>query len=196
MKQQVHNLIILDESGSMHRIKDGIIQGFNGVVQSIKGLREELPRQEHFITFVSFSSENMKSHHYMDPVEQLNQINGDNYQPYGGTPLYDALGYTLIKLKLALQWKENPHVLVTILTDGEENSSKDFTLADIKKLIEELTEAGWTFTYYGTEHDVSKAASSLSITQHRAFDKSNLVDLFKSDWLDRVDCYRDFDENI
>ena len=48
-KHQVHNLIILDESGSMESIKKTIIQGFNEIVQTVKGIEKEFPEQEHFI---------------------------------------------------------------------------------------------------------------------------------------------------
>ncbi len=49
-KHQVHNLIILDESGSMGSIKKTIIQGFNEIVQTVKGVELNFPEQEHFIS--------------------------------------------------------------------------------------------------------------------------------------------------
>ena len=73
-KQQVHNLIILDESGSMQSIKTTIIQGFNELVQSIQGIERQFPEQEHFISFVSFNSSGQKVLHFMDPVSKLKQI--------------------------------------------------------------------------------------------------------------------------
>ena len=42
-KHQVHNLIILDESGSMESIKEPIISGFNELVQTIKGIEKDFP---------------------------------------------------------------------------------------------------------------------------------------------------------
>ena len=49
-KHQVHNLIILDESGSMESIKKTIIEGFNEIVQTVKGIEKDFPEQEHFIS--------------------------------------------------------------------------------------------------------------------------------------------------
>ena len=46
-KHEVHNLIILDESGSMDSIKKNIIQGFNEIVQTVKGIEKEFSEQEH-----------------------------------------------------------------------------------------------------------------------------------------------------
>lgn len=58
------------------------------------------------------------------------------------------------------------------MTDGEENASKDFSANSIKKLVEELKEKRWTFTYIGTDHDVEKIASSLSINNTMMFEKN------------------------
>jgi nucleoside-triphosphatase THEP1 len=44
-KHQVHNLIILDESGSMESIKKTIIEGFNEIVQTVKGVEKEFPEK-------------------------------------------------------------------------------------------------------------------------------------------------------
>ena len=66
----------------------------------------------------------------------------------------------------------NYNVLVTILTDGEENASKEYTGTSIKKLIEELKLNRWTFTYIGADHDVEKFAASISITNTMSFQKN------------------------
>ena len=80
-KHQVHNLIILDESGSMSSIKPLIISGFNELVQSIKGIEEQFPEQEHLITMVSFNDMNNKILHFIDPVSRLDVINDRTYNP-------------------------------------------------------------------------------------------------------------------
>jgi len=54
-------------------------------------------------------------------------------------------------------------VLVTIITDGEENSSKEFTGQMIKKMIDELKALGWVFTFIGANIDVEKVAAQISI---------------------------------
>jgi hypothetical protein len=58
------------------------------------------------------------------------------------------------------------------LTDGEENASIEFSGNDIKKLVEELKQNRWTFTYIGTDHDVEKIAASLSINNTMVFEKN------------------------
>ncbi|MCO5233872.1 MAG: VWA domain-containing protein [Chitinophagales bacterium] len=171
-KHQVHNLIILDESGSMSSIKDTIIQGFNELVQTIKGIEKQFPEQEHFISFVSFNGLGQKLLHFIDPVSKLEQIDDKSYNPDASTPLFDAMGFSINKLKQSLQGQTDFNVLVTILTDGEENASREFSGNDIKKLVEELKQNRWTFTYIGTDHDVEKIAISLSINNTMVFEKN------------------------
>lgn len=179
-KHQVHNLIILDESGSMSSIKTTIIQGFNELVQTIQGIEKQFPEQEHFISFVSFNGLGQKLLHFIDPASKLKQIDDKSYNPDASTPLFDAMGFSINKLKQSLQGQTDYNVLVTILTDGEENASKEFSGNDIKKLVEELKQNRWTITYIGTDHDVEKIALSLSINNTMFFAKSEagIKDMF------------------
>jgi hypothetical protein len=82
------------------------------------------------------------------------------------------MGFSLVKLRQTLEEKTDYNVLVTILTDGEENASKEYTGIAIKKLIEELKLNRWTFTYIGADHDVEKFALTLSITNTMTFEKN------------------------
>lgn len=59
-KHQVHNLIILDESGSMEGIKNSIIMGFNELIESIKGIEIKFPEQEHFISLIHLTVKKLK----------------------------------------------------------------------------------------------------------------------------------------
>ena len=171
-KHQVHNLIILDESGSMQSIKKTIIEGFNEIVQTVKGIEKEFPEQEHFISLVTFNGLGQKLLHFIDPVSRLEQIDDKRYRPDASTPLYDAMGFSFAKLRQVVDNLTEYNVLVTILTDGEENASTEYTGKAIKKLIEELKLNRWTFTYIGTDHDVEKFAASISITNTMVFNKN------------------------
>ncbi|HEY5593280.1 MAG TPA: VWA domain-containing protein [Paludibacter sp.] len=171
-KHQVHNLIILDESGSMETIKKTIIQGFNEIVQTVKGIEKEFPEQEHFISLVTFNGLGHKILHFIDPVSRLESIDEKRYRPDASTPLYDAMGFSFAKLRQVVENLTDYNVLVTILTDGEENASIEYNGIAIKKLIEELKLNRWTFTYIGADHDVEKFAASISITNTIHFQKN------------------------
>ena len=172
-KHQVHNLIILDESGSMGSIKELIISGFNELVQTIKGIEKDFPEQEHFISFVTFNGMGQKTLHFMEPAAKLKMIDSSKYRPNYSTPLYDAMGVSMTKLNQALEKQTDYNVLVTVLTDGEENASKEYNGAAIKKMVEELKQTGWTFTYIGTDHDVESFAVNISINNVMKFTKDS-----------------------
>ena len=116
-KHQVHNLIILDESGSMCDIKSTIISGFNELVQSVKGIEKQFPNQEHLITLVSFNNLENKLLHFIDPIKKLDSINESTYNPASMTPLFDAMGYSISKLKQYLEAVSYTHL--TLPTNRE-----------------------------------------------------------------------------
>jgi Mg-chelatase subunit ChlD len=146
----------------------------------VKGIEVNFPVQEHFISLVTFNGLGQKVLHFTDPVKKLNQIDDAKYQPDASTPLYDAMGFSFKMLRKVLEFKPDHNVLVTILTDGEENASKEYSGRDIKKMIEELKLNRWTFTYIGTDHDVEKFAASISITNTMVFqkDEENMKAMF------------------
>ena len=68
------------------------------------------------------------------------------------------------------QTDDGDHVLVTIITDGEENSSEEWTLKMVRTMIEKLKKQGWTFTLIGTDNlDVETMAHSFAIDEHLEF---------------------------
>ena len=90
--------------------------------------------------------------------------------PYGSTPLYDAMGLSFSALKELV--KEGDHVLVTVITDGYENSSHHFSADMIKETVEALTSQGWVFTYIGANQDSEQTAGGLGIRSTMDFQAS------------------------
>ena len=169
-KHKVFNLVILDESGSMQTIKKSIINGFNELVQTIKGLSKQFPEQEHYVTLISFNSREIKTILNNSSVENLQVIDELIYQPDAWTPLYDAMAIGIKQIENVIRKEGHYNVLVTVLTDGEENASKEFDAHAIKSLVEEKESKNWTFTYMGANHDVEGVASSLSIKNIMRFE--------------------------
>ncbi len=169
-KHQIFNLIILDESGSMQSIKQATISGFNEVVQTVKGMEKQFPEQEHFISLVTFNGLGIKTMLFNEPVARLELIDGEKYQPDSMTPLFDAMGSSMLRLRKVTDALTAYNVLVTILTDGQENASREFSGEAIKKMIDELSMKNWTFTYIGANHDVVDFALKISITNTMKFE--------------------------
>lgn len=119
----------------------------------------------------------------MEPIEKLEEINAENYNPNSMTPLYDAIGFSVEKIRQALQSEKEYNVLVTMMTDGAENASKEYTSTAIKQLVEELEQVGWTFTYIGTDHDVVYSAEKISIRNTMSFvrNKEGIKDMFSKE---------------
>ncbi len=124
----------------------------------------------------------------MDPTSKLEKINSNSYLPNSLTPLYDAIGFSTTKLVKFLEDKTNYSVLVTILTDGEENASKEHSKMNIKKLIKKLKNKKWTFTYIGTNHDIEKTANELDIFNTLSFsgDTEGISRMFEIEKSSRV----------
>lgn len=171
-KVKVFNLIIVDESGSMNNIREATISSFNELIQDYKQQNKEFPEQEHYVTFLSFNSSGIKEYHIKDVVEHVAALNLKVYRPAGLTPLYDAIGHGISLQEKMLVEGDLNRVEVTILTDGLENASKEYTHSMIKALIEAKKEAEWSFTYMGTDHDVEAVARELNIEESIRFDKS------------------------
>jgi uncharacterized protein YegL len=171
MKIKVFNLIILDESGSMASIKKAAIDGLNETIQSIRSAQKKHEEvQEHYVTFVSFNTEAIRTVFENRPVIEVGLIK--DYLPNACTPLYDAMGISLTKLRHQLNKEEQNQVLVTIITDGYENASHEYTGMAIKALVDELKAQGWVFTYMGTNQDVDAVADSLSIDNKMNYEYS------------------------
>ena len=192
MKQRVFNLIILDESGSMSIIEKQAIDGVNETVQTIRSAQKKHEDQEHFLTLVSFNSDSVKTIYDNMEVEKVEELTHKQYQPSCGTPLYDAMGNAVAKLKKNVA--DNDAVLVTVITDGYENASREYDAKAIKSLVESLKRKGWLFTYIGANQDVKAVADTISITNTLSFsaDAEGTSAMFarerkaRSRWTDRL----------
>ena len=175
-ESKIYNLIILDESGSMDHIRMQALSGANETLQTIRMAQKENPADNQMVSFVTFDSHPgrpaVRPLILCEKIDTVKDIELDQYQPYGGTPLYDAMGRTLTKLEKELKGDENHSVVVTVITDGYENDSHEYDMASIKALVEHLKDEGWSFAYMGTDHDVHGVSVSLSITNVIKFEKT------------------------
>ena len=170
MKQKVFNLIILDESGSMSAIEKQAVSGVNETLQTISNAQREHAEQEHFVSFVTFNSNGIKTVMKRKQVEGGKSLKWTDYQPNACTPLYDAMGQSINELKGHVN--DEDVVLVTIITDGMENASREFSGSDIKRLVSDMKEKGWVFAYIGTNQDVDAVADSMGIRSRMAYEYS------------------------
>lgn len=93
-----------------------------------------------------------------------------DYNPDDCTPLFDAMGRSLNDLKKHVC--DEDVVLVTIITDGYENASREYSGHDIKNLVAEQKKKGWVFAYIGTNKDVDAVADDMGIRSRMCYDYS------------------------
>ena len=171
MKVNVYNLIILDESGSMQSIHKPAVDGLNETLQSIQSAQDiHKGLQEHFVTIVFFNSNGMRSIMEDRPISQVTNLKINEFSPSACTPLYDAMGISLSKLRYQLDEQGQNQVLVTVITDGYENASKEYSGKMIKNLVRDLKALGWVFAYIGANQDVDAVADSMSIDNRMCFE--------------------------
>jgi len=157
MKKKKFNKIVflLDETGSMDSIKTDTIGGFNTFLE-----KQQKHDKEMKFTLTLFNSSKIEKRYKNEPIKNVEKLNEKNYQPGYLTPLYDAIGKTITKLK------NKKNVLFIILTDGEENDSKEYNKESITKLIKEKEEKyNWKFLFLGVGIDGFAEASKMGLAQ-------------------------------
>lgn len=157
MKKKKFNKIVflLDETGSMDSIKTDTIGGFNTFLE-----KQQKHDKEMKFTLTLFNSSKIEKRYKNEPIKNVEKLNEKNYQPGYLTPLYDAIGKTITKLK------NKKNVLFIILTDGEENDSKEYNKESITKLIKEKEEKyNWKFLFLGVGIDGFAEASKMGLEQ-------------------------------
>ena len=170
-ESRIYNLIILDESGSMRSIRAQALSGANETLATIRAAQKENPDDHQMVSFVTFDSgssrPDVRALILCAPIDKVEDIREDQYRPGGMTPLYDAMGLSISKLKTVV--KEGDHVLVTVITDGLENSSTHYDAAMVKELVDSLSKQGWAFTFIGANQDSCFTASGLGIRSSMDF---------------------------
>jgi hypothetical protein len=197
-KKNIHNLIILDESGSMESIRKETLSGFNELVQSIQQNQTAFPDQNHLITLVTFNGQGIKKLILRQPVDSLLPLKEDQYRPASMTPLFDAIGTSCNDLERVIRDDPDTWAVVTILTDGLENASREYTGDAIRALVTRLSEGQWTFAYIGANHDVTKVANDMNITNSMSYvsDSSGTDSMWQKERLARRDFAQKLNHNM
>jgi uncharacterized protein YegL len=167
----IYNVIILDESGSMTAIYDQALSGINEVLSGIRKNQEEFADQQHYVSIVTFEGNGIagiKTRRDRLPIGKVGDFTQKDYRPGGCTPLYDAMGKTLNELEG--QISADDRVMATIITDGYENASEEYSGKAVKALVSRLREKGWTFAYIGANQDAVEVARDLNIDNALNFD--------------------------
>ena len=166
--KRIFNLLVVDESGSMSIIRRQALVGINETFATIQKMQKAHADLEQRVTLITFDSTHTNVFYDNVRASNANPLKAKDYNPCGATPLYDAIGMGIAKINALTT--EDDSVLVTIITDGEENCSEEYSLKMIKNLIEKLKKQNWTFTFIGTDDlDVENIAMDMGIDNHLQF---------------------------
>jgi uncharacterized protein YegL len=151
--------LILDRSGSMNGRENDVIGGVNTFLDEQKKLPDPAS-----IAMVRFDTEATERFRAMQPLTDCAPLTKDDYQPRGGTPLLDAIGKTLTDLDNDWKAEQPERAILVIVTDGEENASREYKKAKIKEMIESRQASGkWAIVYLGANVDAFAEAGSMGI---------------------------------
>ena len=161
MNQKIYNLIVLDASGSMYSIRNEAIAGVVETLQTIRTAQKDNANQEHLFSLVVFNGRSIATVYDRMPIDKVPDLDANDYQPTDNTPLYDAMGNAITNLQRYINDDDN--VLVTVITDGYENSSVEWNHQRVFQLVEDLKNKNWLFTYIGANQDALKVAKGMGI---------------------------------
>ena len=167
MKETMEIVFILDRSGSMAGLEQDTIGGFNGLIEKQK--REASSAR---VSLVLFDD---RTEVILDrvPIEDIGSLSEEEYYVRGSTALWDAVGRSVLHIARVHQKMKAENrpgkTLFIITTDGMENSSVEYSLDQVKQLIERQKERDhWEFLFLGANIDAVQTAGSMGIGASRA----------------------------
>lgn len=147
-----HIAIVLDRTGSMETIRDDTIGGFNAFLSAQKAEPGVAT-----LTLVQFDSQDpYELIHRFKPLAEVPELTRETFVPRASTPLLDAIGRGINDLEKSLadlEESERPsRVVMVIITDGQENASREFRKDQIEKMIRERQEkSAWQFVFLSAD---------------------------------------------
>lgn len=165
-KKTSHVIFVLDDSGSMQSCRSSTISGYNEYLQAQKKDAKEtgIPT---FISLYKFDGSSVNTVFNRVSVDEVKDLDEKSYDPQGMTNLYDAIGGVMMQInsQLAANKKaDRDSIIITILTDGAENSSRTFNNSTIKQMVEKAEGKNWGFMFLGANINAFATGSSLGFS--------------------------------
>lgn len=150
-----HVVFVLDDSASMQSCRDTTISGYNEFLETQKAdaVSKNIPT---FVSLYKFDGDNVTGVFVRKSVAECEPLSFEQYNPQGMTNLNDAIGGVMMNINADLKKTakaDRDSIIVVILTDGQENSSRSFRAGDIKQMVSKAQEKNWGFIFLGANID-------------------------------------------
>lgn len=161
-----HIVLVLDKSGSMQTIRTDTAGSVDKFIRDQKAVPGEATFQ-----LIQFDTQ-----HHAGPIRNIKEepaFGLDRYQPDGYTALLDSVGKAITDTGKFLSSKpesERPErVVIVIVTDGEENSSRTYRREEIFRMVTTQRDIyKWDFVFLGANIDAFKESADLGIASYAA----------------------------
>jgi len=165
-KRKAFIAFVVDESGSMQTGKAETISGINEQIQAIRNTFRDSKDVEPIVSLIKFN-ESVNTVFVNKGLDDLNEFTEKDYTPNGMTAMYDGVGHILNVLEQTEGIdEEDSSVLVVVVSDGHENSSREHSSESIAERVGKCNETKrWTFTYLGANQDLSQVSENTNIAR-------------------------------
>jgi uncharacterized protein YegL len=171
-------IFFIDESGSMSGTESDVTGGFNNFIE------QQRAQQQGRVTVSLYKFNNSWSRVLNDlPIEEIRPLTSADYTPGGLTALYDTIGHAITDIGNQIRYSKEEDrpsmVMMAIITDGQENASREYDAVKIRQMIHELEQNGnWQFIYLGAEVSNFSDADSMGVYNKIAMDKTKMKSKF------------------
>lgn len=145
---------VLDKSGSMASCLTDTIGGFNTYINKLKA-----DKNSSYSFSLTLFDTTLENRHTAVDLSKVPELNLTTYVPGGMTALYDAIGRAVSTVESDA--KNHDRVLTVIMTDAQENSSREYRLSNIRDIIKRKEGEGWTFVFLGADLSAYVVGDSL-----------------------------------
>lgn len=172
-KNYTHIVAVLDRSGSMSSVQKDAIGGFNTFLETQNKLKEKAT-----MSVVLFDDKYEPLYDGKDvDLSEVKELTTSTFVPRGSTALYDAIGKSIHNYMAtydkAKKSDRPDKVLVIIVTDGEENSSKEYDSTKVNELITDRKKNNWQFMFLCATEDAFKTGAKLGVSAGNTFQFAN-----------------------
>ncbi|WP_395000373.1 hypothetical protein [Acinetobacter sp.] len=186
---------MMDRSGSMQSIQNSTISGFNEYLNQAKR-DAELPGVKSFTSVLLFDDEFILLNEFSD-TKKVKELTTETFVPRGGTALNDAIAKAIAMMRHRLAGREGAadvDVTITVMTDGQENQSKEFPANSYRDpsnykltaLIKQMrNDYGWAVVFIGAgdptqvQHMAQSYGVDLSNVKHYNANEHDTLEMMR-----------------